>query len=368
MAATPPRWIWFALGVLVVIAFFVSISSILLPFVVGLAVAYLLDPVADRMERMKLPRWLATSISIVLFFGLMIGVFIAIAPMLRDQIVGFANALPGYIAKVRPLILGLIDEAGGTARAQSLVEQSSGKLVEWVGTHMGQLLASSLAFFNVLTLVLISPVVAFYLLRDWDIIVARIKTLLPRQHLPTISTLLRDMDYALSGFVRGQFMVCMALAVLYAFGWSLLGLNYALVLGLIAGLLAFVPLAGPFFASALAVLVALGQFGTDWLKVSLVYVVFVIVQGIEGSALTPNLIGNRVGLHPVWVIFAIFAGGELMGVVGIFLAVPVAAVVAVLSRWLIQRYLASRLYDSGQDMETVPLPLEADAPAEEKAQ
>ena len=366
MASSPPRWIWFALGVLLFLAFFVSISGILLPFVVGLAVAYLLDPVADRMEALRLPRWLATSIAIVAFFGLMIGVFIAIAPMLRDQVVGFATALPGYIAKVRPLILGLIDEAGGTARAQTLVEQSSGKLMEWVGAHMGQVLASGIAFFNVLTLILISPVVAFYLLRDWDTIVARFTLLLPRQQLSTITSLLRDMDYALSGFVRGQFLVCMALAVLYAFGWSLLGLNYALVLGLIAGLLAFVPLAGPFFASALAVLVALGQFGTDWFKVALVYVVFVIVQGIEGSVLTPNLIGNRVGLHPVWVIFAIFAGGEMLGVVGIFLAVPVAAVVAVLSRWLIQRYLASRLYDSSKDVKTAPLPLDNNL-TEEKA-
>ncbi|HEY4548400.1 MAG TPA: AI-2E family transporter [Pedomonas sp.] len=362
MASSPPRWIWFALGVLLFLAFFVSISGVLLPFVVGLAVAYLLDPVADRMEALKMPRWLATSIAIVAFFGLVIGVFIAISPMLRDQVVGFANALPGYIAKVRPLILGLIDEAGGTERAQNLVNQSSGKLMEWIAAHMGQVLASGIALFNLFTLILISPVVAFYLLRDWDIVVARIRTLLPRQHLPTIETLLRDMDYALSGFVRGQFLVCMALAVLYAFGWSLLGLNYALVLGLIAGLLAFVPLAGPFFASALAVLVALGQFGTDWVKVGLVYVVFVIVQGIEGSILTPNLIGNRVGLHPVWVIFAIFAGGELLGVVGIFLAVPVAAVVAVLSRWLIQRYLSSRLYDDG----TTPVPSPEAGPKQEQ--
>lgn len=347
MTSSPPRWIWFALGSLVFLAFFVSISGILLPFVVGLAVAYLLDPVADRMEAWRMPRWLATSIAIVLFFGLVISVFIAIAPMMRDQVVGFANALPGYIDRVRPLVMGLIDEAGGTAQAQNLVEQSSGKLVEWIAAHMGQLLASGIALFNLFTLILISPVVAFYLLRDWDIIVARLKALLPRQHRATINTLLADMDYALSGFVRGQFLVCMALAVLYAFGWSLLGLNYALVLGLIAGLLAFVPLAGPFFASALAVLVALGQFGTDWVQVALVYVVFVIVQGIEGSVLTPNLIGNRVGLHPVWVIFAIFAGGELLGVVGIFLAVPVAAVVAVLSRWLVQQYLHSRLYDDG---------------------
>ena len=355
MASSPPRWIWFALGVLLFLAFFVSISGILLPFVVGLAVAYLLDPVADRMESLNIPRWLATSIAIVVFFGLMIGVFIAIAPMLRDQVVGFIEALPVYIAKVRPLVMGLIHEAGGTERAQSLVDQSSGKLMEWIAAHMGQVLASGIALFNVFTLILISPVVAFYLLRDWDNIVAHMKTLLPRQHLATIEALLSDMDYALSGFVRGQFLVCMALAVLYAFGWSLLGLNYALVLGLIAGLLAFVPLAGPFFASALAVLVALGQFGTDWVKVGLVYVVFVIVQGIEGSVLTPNLIGNRVGLHPVWVIFSIFAGGELMGVLGIFLAVPVAAVVAVLSRWLIQQYLHSRLYDDGTAPDAAPI-------------
>lgn len=347
MTSTPPRWVWFALGIVLLLAFFVSVSGILLPFVVGLAVAYLLDPLADRMEAWRLPRWLATSIAIVLFFGLLIGVFIAIAPMLRDQVMGFAQALPAYIDKLRQLIVGLIDEAGGSRQAETLVQQSGGKVVEWVGAHVGQLLASGIAFFNLLSLILISPVVAFYLLRDWDIIVARIYSWLPRAHLATIRQLLGEIDYALSGFVRGQFLVCMALAVLYAAGWSLLGLNYALVLGLIAGLLAFVPLAGPFFASALAVLVALGQFGTDWLKVGLVYGVFVIVQAIEGSILTPNLIGNRVGLHPAWVIFAIFAGGELMGVLGIFLAVPVAAIVAVLSRWLLQRYLASRLYDDG---------------------
>lgn len=347
MASKPPRWIWLALGILLLLVFFVSVRGILLPFVVGLAVAYLLDPLADRLETWRMPRWLATSVAIVVFFGLLISLFIAMAPLMRDQIVGFAQALPGYVAKVRPLVVGLIHEAGGTEQAETLMQQSGGKLVEWIGAHVGQMLASGIAFFNLLTLILISPVVAFYLLRDWDLIVARIYSWLPRRHLETITTLMNEVDYALSGFVRGQFLVCLALAALYAFGWSLLGLNYALVLGLIAGLLAFVPLAGPFFASALAVLVALGQFGADWLKVGLVYGVFVIVQGIEGSILTPNLIGNRVGLHPAWVIFAIFAGGELMGVLGIFLAVPVAAIVAVLSRWLLQKYLASRLYDDG---------------------
>lgn len=351
MTTAPPRWLWIGLATILLVAFVVAVRGILLPFLVGLAVAYLLDPIADRLEAWRMQRWLATVASIFLFFGLMVAVLVAIAPMLRDQIVGFATALPGYIDRIRPLVMDLIAEAGGQERAKELVQQSSGQLIEWVGSHAADLLASGFAFFNLLTLLLIAPVVAFYMLRDWDQMVGQVLSWLPRRHLPTILTLLRDMDYALSGFVRGQFLVCLALAALYAIGWSLLGLNYALILGLVAGLLAFIPLAGPFFGSLLALLVAVGQFGTDYLQIALVYGVFVVVQVIEGSVLTPNLIGNRVGLHPVWVIFAIFAGGEMMGLVGIFLAVPIAAVVAVLSRWLLHRYLQSRLYDAGRSGE-----------------
>jgi predicted PurR-regulated permease PerM len=155
--------------------------------------------------------------------------------------------------------------------------------------------------------------------------------------------LLAQADEALSGFVRGQFLVCICLAVLYAIGWGLVGLDYAVVLALLAGLLGFVPFVGPAIGVGLSILVAIGQFGLD-LRVGLVAAVFVVVQSIEGSVLTPNLIGNRIGLHPVWVLFAVFAGGELMGIVGIFLAVPIAAVTGVLARWLLVQYLGSRLY------------------------
>lgn len=211
---------------------------------------------------------------------------------------------------------------------------------------LGGIIAGGLAFFNIITLVVVAPVVAFYLLRDWDTVTSRLSSWWPRRYDATIRDLLAQSDEALSGFVRGQFLVCICLAVLYAIGWGAIGLDYFIVLALLAGLLGFVPFVGPFFGVAMSVLVAIGQFGIDPTRIGLVLAVFGVVQVIEGSVLTPNLIGNRIGLHPVWVLFAIFAGGELMGVVGIFLAVPIAAVTGVVARWLLTQYLGSRLYKS----------------------
>ena len=355
MTSNLPRWMWWIAGLFLLCWFIFAVRGILLPFVVGLAIAYLLDPVADYLERWRVPRWLATTLVLVLFFGLAAALLFAMTPILRDQINGFARALPGYVDQLRPFVMQLIDQAGGQARAQELVERSGSQIAQWGAQQVGVLLASGLALFNLLTLVLISPVVAFYLLRDWDKLIARVDSWLPRHYEPTIRMLLGQADGALSGFVRGQFLVCLCLAALYAIGWSLLGLNYSLILGLIAGMLAFVPFAGPFFGAGLAVLVAIGQFGGDYMQIGLVYGVFIVVQVIEGSVLTPNLIGERVGLHPAWVLFAVFAGGEMMGVVGIFLAVPVAAVVAVVARWAVDRYLDSPLYGTSVPPPEPPL-------------
>jgi predicted PurR-regulated permease PerM len=338
-----PRWIWLALGVGALLWFVFAVRGILLPFVLGLAIAYLLDPAADRLERW-MPRWLATVVALILFFGALLGILFLAAPILTQQFAGIIRVLPGYLEKIRPLLMDLVNQAGGTEQAKGLVSQYGGRIVSFVGERVGQVLAGGLQAFNILAMLLIAPVVAFYLLRDWDGIVAQITSLLPQDNAPVIRRLMGEADEALSGFVRGQLTVCLCNAILYGVGWSLVGLEYAVVLGLITGLLAFIPFVGAFFGVSLAVITALGQFGLDPLHLGLVLGVYAVVQAVEGNILIPKLVGDRVNLHAVWVIFALFAGGELMGFVGVFLAVPVAAVLAVLARYGLERYRASRFY------------------------
>lgn len=340
-----PGWMWW-LGAVALLLYFVSaVSSILFPFVVGLAIAYLLDPLTDRLEALHIPRALAALMVLLVFFGVIVGIILLIAPILGEQLAGIAHALPHYAAEVRPFLLRLLRRAGSAAQAKDLMAQASSRIVEFLSARGGELLSEGLAIFNTLTLMLVSPVVAYYMLRDWDKMVATLDQWLPRRAAPTIRQLLRECDAALSGFVRGQTLVCIALGFMYAIGWSLVGLQYGLLLGLIVGLLGFVPTAGPTFGVIVALIIAIGQWGTGELNhIGLVFLVFVVAQAIEQVYLTPKLIGEKVGLHPVWVLFAIFVGGALLGLVGVFIAVPSAAVIAVLARYGLQRYLASSAF------------------------
>jgi predicted PurR-regulated permease PerM len=341
----PPRWFWWLLAIAGLIWFVGAIKSILLPFVVGLAVAYLLDPLVDRLEKRQWPRWLATTLVLTGFFASILSIGFLIAPILQDQIGGIVRNLPRYIEQVRPFVMKLLAQAGGVENAKDIIGSNSGKIVEFATSHISQLIAGGLALFNTLSLVLISPVVAFYLLRDWDELMSRLDAWLPRRIEPTAKRLLVEADLALSGFVRGQTMVCFCLGVMYAIGWSLLGLQYGLLLGMLVGILAFVPTVGPTFGMLLAMVVAIGQWGiAEPLKIAGVFGVFAVAQAIEGGVLTPKLIGDKVGLHAVWVLFAVFAGAALMGFVGVFIAVPVAAIVAVVGRYALERYLQSGYY------------------------
>jgi predicted PurR-regulated permease PerM len=351
-----PRWIIWAAGIFLFCLFVWAIRGILFPFVAGLAVAYLLDPIVDKLEARKVPRGIATAIVLALFFGSIIGIGFIIAPLLQDQISSLIRALPGYFDKVRPFILQLIDRAGGAAKAQQMVGDASGKIFEFATAHIGAVLAQGAAVFNIITLILVSPVVAFYMLRDWDIMTVHVSKFLPRQHIGTINMLMEKSDASLSGFVRGQSMVCLCLGVMYATGWSLVGLQYGLVLGMLAGLLAFVPTVGAAIGSGLAVIVAIGQFGPDYSSIGLVVLVFIIAQAVEGNFLVPKLVGDKIGLHAVWVMFALFVGGELMGLTGIFIAVPFAAVVAVVARWAGEQYLESHYFDPEQQVPKVEKP------------
>jgi predicted PurR-regulated permease PerM len=337
------RWGWLLVG-LAVLIFFFSARAILGPFLAGFVIAYLLDPLTNKLERRGVARWLATTIVLSLFLAAIAGLVLATAPIIQAQLTQLMTNLPTIVESVRPWAEEISRRTGTPLRASAVPTQLMERAIAWLTGALGGIIAGGLAFFNIITLVVVAPVVAFYLLRDWDVVTTRIAGWWPRRYDATIRELLAQSDEALSGFVRGQFLVCICLAVLYAIGWGAIGLDYAIVLALVAGLLGFVPFVGPFFGVAMSVLVAIGQFGLDPTRIGLVLAVFGIVQVIEGSVLTPNLIGNRIGLHPVWVLFAIFAGGELMGVVGIFLAVPIAAVTGVVARWLLTQYLGSRFY------------------------
>ena len=338
------KWyIW--ISIVLVGALIYMTRGVLLPFLSGLAIAYFLDPVADKLEAHKVPRGAAAALVIVLFFTLLVGVMLAFWPILQSQVAIAAKSLPETMARLRPWLDELLTNLdvnygiGNGGDTNSLLagfaDQAMGKLNQALGSAV----QGGLAVFNILTLILISPVVAFYLLRDWDNIVARISSWLPTHIAPTVRIQAAEVDKVLAGFVRGQLIVSLTMGILYAAGWSLIGLDLALVLGMLAAVLAFIPFVGALFVAVVAVALAIGQFGFDGTQIGLVMLVFVIVQVIEGAFLTPRLIGERVGLHPVWVLFAVFAGGEVMGFVGVLIAVPAAAAIAVLVRFVIGKYL-----------------------------
>lgn len=323
--------------------------SVLLPFVAGMAVAYFLDPVCDRLEAYKLSRTWAVSIVSLVFALLVIAVLLLLVPLIVNQVVDLAEWLPGFLGNLRGYLTDLIlrmQDRIDPALADKLresISQSAGTAVRWATDFLGGFLRAGFDFANFLSLLVITPIVAFYLMRDWDHLVRQIDDWLPREHAGEIRAELRRIDETLAGFLRGQASVCLLLGLFYSIGLSLAGLNFGLIIGLIAGLLSFVPYVGSIVGLGLSVGLAFAQFD-EWYNIGIVAAIFVIGQVVEGNFLTPKLVGERVGLHPVWVIFALLAGGALFGFLGILLAVPVAAVIGVLVRFFLRRYLDSRYY------------------------
>ncbi|MBB4210126.1 putative PurR-regulated permease PerM [Rhodothalassium salexigens DSM 2132] len=319
-------------------------SGILLPFIFGLAVGYMLDPLADRLEAAGIHRGVAAFAIIAVFFLGGLGLLVALWPLLQSQLIGLVSELPQALSKLRPMLddaladlsmrLDIDLEAGTQGFVSTLVERGLNQATQIAGS----LVTQGVALFSLASLLLISPVVAFYMLRDYDRIGRQLDRLVPIRYRATVEDQWREIDWALSGFVRGQITVSTAMAVLYAAGWSLVGLNYALVLGLLAGILALVPFVGMVAAAGIAMLVALGQYGADPLALFLVFLVYVVVQVADSTFLTPRIMGDRVGLHPVWVLFAVFAGGEVAGFVGVLAAVPAAAVIGVLVRFTVDQF------------------------------
>ena len=345
-------WIWLAVLV-IAISLIVFVSGVLLPFVAGMAVAYFLDPLGDKLESWGLSRSLSTVIITVSFFIAVIALLILIFPLIQGQIIGFAQKVPSMIESFEAWLAPLketLSERIPSEKLQELsdVSKSYGTtIVKWLGSLLGGIWKGGLALFNVLSLILITPVVSYYLLRDWDKIVAKVDSWLPRDYAPAIRSVVKDIDITIAGFVRGQGTVCLFLAVFYGVGLTIVGLDFGLVVGITTGLISFIPYFGMLVGMATALAIAIVQFG-EVVPVVLVLIVFGAGQIIESMFLTPKLVGEKVGLHAVWVIFALMVGGATVGFTGVLLAVPVAATIGVLVRFFLAQYLASPLY-SGSD-------------------
>jgi len=331
-----------------------GLRSILLPFAAGLATAYFLDPLVNRVERLGAGRTVATSLVTGLFFLAIVAVIALLAPILQEQVMQLVHSLPGYLQRLRELLTPILDRvrdafpaAGEQSNRETLMavtENAAGLL----GKILNGILGSGLALFNLLSLFFITPVVAFYLLRDWDGIIHRVHSWLPRQHAPVIREQASKIDDALAGFLRGQAMVCMIQAVLYSVGLSAIGLKFGLIVGILTGMATFIPYVGNLLGIVTSTVLTLLQFGPDPVQLGLVWGLFLVIQTLESLYLTPKLVGERVGLHPVWVIFALMAGGALLGFLGVLIAVPVAAAIGVLVRFGLDRYLQSRLFHGPQ--------------------
>ncbi|NHM21088.1 AI-2E family transporter [Tritonibacter mobilis] len=336
-----------------------ALGNVLMPFILGGAIAYIIDPLADRLERAGLSREGATAVitvGAVLIFLIML---LLIVPALINQMIDLVQTLPQAMSNLRSFAQehfpSLFEDNSQVREALAgLWKIVQDKSVTLLQTFVG----SAMSLLNIVVLLVIVPVVAVYLLVDWDRMVARIDDLLPRDHAPVVRHLAREIDRVLSSFIRGMGMVCVILGSYYAVALMLVGLNFGLAVGFVAGLVTFIPYLGAIIGGVLAIGLALFQFwgamegadgemirqGTDWLRIALVAGIFVIGQMVEGNFLTPKLVGNSVGLHPVWLLLALSVFGALFGFVGMLIAVPVAAVIGVVARFAVDQYLHSRLY------------------------
>lgn len=338
----------------ILVLFLYVFSSILLPFLAGLVLAYFLDPVADRLERFGLTRTAATVVILIAFIILLALALMLIIPVMGKQLTDFVSRLPDYLTRLQSLITELdpvwfervigVDSTTLREGLSSLLAQGSG----FIATLFSSIWSSGLALLNLASLFVVTPVVAFYMLLDWDRMIAKVDSWIPRDHVDTVRQIARDINVATAGFVRGQGTLCLILGAFYAVGLTLVGLNFGLLIGFFAGLISFIPYVGSLVGLTLSVGVAFVQFWPEWYWVAAVAAVFFAGQFLEGNILQPKLVGKSVGLHPVWLMFALFAFGYLFGFVGLLIAVPAAAAVAVLVRFALSRYLASPLYSGNQ--------------------
>jgi predicted PurR-regulated permease PerM len=335
-------------------------SGVLLPFAAAFALGYLLNPVVDRLERLGFNRLGATLFIMACFVLVLVSISILIVPVLWRQAASFIEVLPVYSVKLEELIsaeaarlsrdyggvlmdrLGLGNKAGGdlASATNDLVAQAA----QWAASFLKSLLTRGEALISLISLLVVTPVVVFYMLLDWPKMIATIDGFVPLRHRETARALAREINTALAGFLRGQSLVCLILGAWYGIGLSLIGLNFGLLIGITAGILSFIPYVGSLTALVLSSTVAIVQEWPQWRLLAMALGVFLIGQFLEGNILSPKLVGESVGLHPVWLIFALLAFGSLFGFTGLITAVPFAAAAGVILRFAVRRYRESNLY------------------------
>lgn len=337
------------------------VNTVLLPFIMAAVLGYLLDPIADKLERLGVKRLWATVIILAGAIFVVVLTLVLFTPMLLRQIAGFAKALPDLVQRAQELgasatavfthgwgsqllaKLGLAD-AGNSSEVRGFSNDFVNKAGAWMVGFGNGLLSRGAALLDLFSLIIVTPVVGFYMLLDWRKMVASIDSLVPPRNRATVRAIAHDIDQALAGFLRGQSLVCLFLAAWYGIGLSLIGLNFGLLIGIVGGALSFVPYIGSLLVLVLALLVAVVQGWPSWHLPAFALGVVLVGQMLEGNVLSPKLVGDRVGLHPVWIIFALLAFGSVWGLTGLLVAVPVASAIGVLLRFAIQRYREGPIY------------------------
>ena len=337
---------WLLVAIMMAFSFY-FLRTILLPFVIGIAVAYFLDPLVDKLEERNWNRSLATLFTLFVFLALVIFLVLLLVPVLTNQLKNFAQFLPIVKDKLQ-LIIDLVAGMLNNKVDAKILDVPASGLVKWSTKMLGGVIDGGAAIADLLSLILITPLVAFYLLRDWDLMVEKVYEWFPMRHKDTLREQLNSIDKTLAAFVRGQGTVCLILASYYAITLTMSGLEFGVVIGVFAGLISFVPFVGAIFGGLLSIGLAYLQFEV-WTNIIIIAGIFILGQILEGYILTPKFIGEAVGLHPVWVIFSLLAGGVLFGFLGVLLALPTAAIVGVLFRFCIDRYKTSAYYNGSSE-------------------
>jgi predicted PurR-regulated permease PerM len=343
-----PIWLWVGLGAIVVGSLY-YLQSILMPFLTGLLVAYAMNPAVRRFETWGISRNLGTFFMIFSFF-LLIGLLLFIAiPFIQTELLRLAFHVPQYGQRMMTALKPLLDEASvyvkpqDIERLRELASTYLGDVITWGIKLLAGILTSGLALANLISLIVITPIVAFYLLRDWNKIIQTLDHWLPRSYEPTLRRLFKEMNASIGGFAKGQALVCLMVGLYYSIALTLANLDFSVVVGMVIGVVAFIPYVGALFGFMLSMGIAFAQF-TEWTSIGIVAGIFVVGQTFEAYLLIPYFVGDRIGLHPVWVLFALLAGGVLYGFIGILFALPIAAAIGVLVRHGLALYLKSPYY------------------------
>lgn len=343
------NWIFWCFLFVLFCGFVYVLRSVLLPFVAGIILGYLLDPWVSFFEKKGINRTLATLLVLLLVAIIVLPALSILIGVIDEQFGRFLSALPQYISafikKIEPLITRLKEYYPGldAEKIRTYLRSNISGGLKFAGSVIRSIISGGFAFFNLLSLIMITPIVTFYMLRDWDKFVLKVDSLLPRRSKKSIRRQAKEIDRTLAGFIRGQLSVCVLLGIYYSVGLYLVGLELGVAVGFMAGLISFIPYVGSITGFAVSIGIGLAQFDTMW-PIMQVIAVFLVGQFIEGNFLTPKLVGESIGLHPVWVMFALLAGGVLLGFLGLMIAIPVAAVIGVLIRHAIENYKHSSLY------------------------